>query len=396
MADPEPRAPEQQGKLPLPSFSAEGLSASAISFEAELFLTKFNDWALVCGYSDARKAKALGYALTKAAATWYQQACRRGKLTMDDWSQVELAFRERFVKAVSARFIAGEITKLGQKPKESVADFLDRCVLAQTLLDEQWAVPADAAHRNDRLQVTDAVHSAMVLHHFLRHLRPEISDKLAFCQNLESLQDHVKAAERIEKAGTDKNFAAAAPQGVSAIQESHLAAIGGGQKQQQQKKKRQPPSYYTCRLCNVKGHFINDCPRSEKQQRKQGAQRGGQQQQVQQQQPPRHLGAIPKPSQWQRPQQQQQAAAINVQGQMPGQQQQFAAYQQQPQYPGYQPLYPTLPDRDFPEVSNLSLRPAVYPPAPPSHASSEWPVPMSGAFQAAAPEWPLPGAGFHQ
>ena len=371
---------QQQGKLPLPTFSAEGESASAISFEAELFLTKFEDWATVCGYTNARKAKALGYALTKAASTWYQQACRRGKLQMDDWSELETAFRERFVKAVSARFIASEIAKLTQRRDESVADFRDRCVLAQTLLDGQWSIARGAADREARLEVADEVHEVMVLHHFLRHLRPEIRDKLAFCQNLVSLEDHVKAAERIEKAGTEKSFAAAAAAvPISAMQEGISAATT------QKKKKRQPPPSYVCRLCGIKGHFINDCPRSDKQQRKQGIRGAGQFAQQQQlpppqpQGPPRHLGAIPKSTQWQRSPA-YQAAAIGVGGQSP-QTPQFAPLQQQMTFPQQQQqLYPQLPAQDFPEMSNIGALPAPPPPPSAPLSFSEWPVAGSTGF----------------
>ena len=55
---------QNQGKLPLPLFSAEGSSVSTISMEAELFLTRFEDWATVCAYTNVLKAKALGYALS--------------------------------------------------------------------------------------------------------------------------------------------------------------------------------------------------------------------------------------------------------------------------------------------------------------------------------------------
>lgn len=362
MANPDPQ--QQQGKLPLPIFSAEGVSASAISMDAEQFLTRFEDWATVCGYTDGRKAKALGYALTKAAATWYQQSCRRGKVAMDDWTAVETAFKERFVKAISPRFIAAEIAKLGQRHKESVADYFDRCVLAQTLLDEQWVIAAGANNRADRLEVTDQVHQAMVLHHFLRHLRPEIGDKLAFCQNLNSLDDHVKAAERIEKAGMDKAFNAVAAANVSTV-DAGIAAVNAASPQK--KKKRPPPPGYVCRLCGVKGHFINECPKSDKQLRKGGV-GGGRQPELP---PPRQLGAIPKP-QWQRPQ--QQAAAIGVAApfspppqQQPFAQPQFVPQQFQPTH-GYQPIYPQLPAPTGPDmdVSNMSVH------AP---GSPDWPAP---------------------
>ena len=390
---------QNQGKLPLPLFSAEGSSASTISMEAELFLTRFEDWATVCAYTNARKAKALGYALSKAAATWYQQQCRRGKLNMEDWAAVEAAFRERFVKKVSPRFIASEFSKLTQKPRESVADFLDRCELAQTLLDDQWSVPAAAADRAARLEVTESVHQSMVLHHFLRHIRAEIGDKLAFCQNLESLEDHVKAAERIEKAGTDRqpNFNQAAN---AAIGAEEIMAIHQRPQQQQQrrKEKRVPGPSYTCKLCNIKGHFITDCPRSEKQKRRQQNQAAGAAPQAAAAAapppppaaaaaPPRHLGAIPKASQWQRPFQQQQAAAINAaapaahfQQQQPFHMQQYyAPMVHQPHQP--QSLYPVLPHDDFDEhlVSNLSTH------GQPQH-------------QAASPDWPRlsgrPNEGF--
>ena len=384
-----PQPQQQQGKLPLPVFSAEGTSASAISMNAEQFLSRFDDWATVCGYADQRKAKALGYALSKAAATWFQQTSRRGRIDMEDWSAVETAFRARFIKAISPRYIAAEIAKLSQKPKESVADFLDRCELAQTLLDEQWAVARAATHRESRLEVVESVHQSMVLHHFLRHLRPEIGDKLAFCQNLTTLDEHVKAAERIEKAGTDKSFAAAAASGASiaSIQEEPIAALqgGAGPSQPKQKKKRQPPPSYTCRLCGIKGHFINDCPRSDKQLRKQGR-TGFQQQPAQQQrpagqfhqpQPPRHLGAIPKASQWQRPQ--QQAAAIGVSGGAFSPAPQMMYQQQQFQPPMGGSLYPQLPAQDFPDthMSNMGAQQTFM--APPT-----------------SPDWPMPNSGFHQ
>ena len=366
MANPDP---QQQGKLPLPIFSAEGISASAISMDAEQFLTRFEDWATVCGYTDGRKAKALGYALTKAAATWYQQSCRRGKVSMDDWTAVETAFKDRFVKVISPKFIAAEIAKLSQRHKESVADYFDRCVLAQTLLDEQWAIAAGATNRADRLEVVDQVHQAMVLHHFLRHLRPEIGDKLAFCQNLNSLDDHVKAAERIEKAGMDKAFNAAAAGNVSSVDTASVAAFNAAAPLQK-KKKRPPPPGYICRLCGVKGHFINECPKSDKQMRKGGGGGGGGGGAGRQPEapPPRQLGAIPK-QQWQRPPQHQQAA-IGIAGgpfspppaQFQQQPAQFIPQQFQPAQ-GYQPIYPQLPAGPDMDVSNMSI------------GSPDWPAP---------------------
>ena len=368
---------QQRGKLPLPTFAAEGTSASSISIDAEQFLSRFNDWASVCGFEGERKVKALGYALTDAAGNWHKQMSKRGKLSADDWAEVEREFRGRFVKAVSPRFIAGELNKLGQKPTESVADFLDRCELAQTLLDEQWAVEAGAAHRADRLQVTDSVHQVMVLHHFLRHLRPEIGDNLALCQNLTTLDEHVKAAERIEKAGTEK---ALAKNNVAAINEE-LAAIGGGQ---QRKKKKTPPPFYVCKICNVKGHYINDCPKSERQNRKRGQGQQQQQQQQQhsfpqqqqQQQPPRHLGAIPKSNQWQRPLQQPAAAMtaapfnMGASGQPPAHLPQAVQMWQPPQA---QSIYPSLPVEDFGEnVSNLQAMQCGGNVAP--AASPGWPA----------------------
>ena len=356
----------QRGKLPLPTFSAEGTSPSAISIDAEQFLARFNDWAAVCGYDGERKAKALGHALTDAAANWHKQMGRRGKLSEDNWGNVEQAFRARFVKAVSPRYIAGELNKLAQKPTESVADFLDRCELAQTFLDEQWAIAEEATNRAARLEVTESVHQALVLHHFLRHLRPEIGDSLALCQNLETLDDHVKAAERIEKAGAEKSTGRS---NVAAMGEE-IAALGGGQAK---KKKKVPPPSYVCRICNVKGHYINDCPRSDKQTRKRGP---GQQQQAQhnlQQQPPRHLGAIPKVNHWQRPAQHHAAAmSAGAYAYHPGQAMPPSAMpppmppmQQQtiPWTAPTQPLYPQLPPEDPTEgLSTMSV-----------HDDSQWP-----------------------
>ena len=376
-------AAQQKGKLPLPTFSGEGPSASSISIDAELFLNRFNDWADVCGYQADRKVKTLSYALVGAGANWHKQMERRGKLPADDWPAVEREFRNRFVKAVSPRYIAGELNKLSQKPTESVADFLDRCQLAQTLLDEQWVVPAAAVNRAARLEVVETVHQVLVLHHFLRHLRPEIADNLALCQNLTTLDEHVKAAERIEKAGTEK----ATPKGnnVSAINEE-VAAIGGGLR----KKKKTPPSFYVCKICNTKGHYINDCPRSDRQTRRRGQ---GQQQQslpqsqsqqqpqhAQQQQPPRHLGAIPKSNlanHW-RPQQQPAAAlsagAFAYQPQLLQQQQPHPGWSNPMPPPPPQTIYPQLPPDDFPEnVSTMSVH---------------------GDGGAASPGWPALRPGF--
>ena len=323
--------------------------------------------------------------MSKAAATWYQQQCRRGKLNMEDWASVKAAFRERFAKKISPRFIASEFSKLTQKPRESVADFLTHCELAKTLLDDQWSNPTADDDRAARLEVTESVHQSMVLHHFLRHNRPEIGDKLAFCQNLESLEDHVKAAERIEKAGTDRqpHFNQAANAAIGA--EEIMAINQRPQQQQRRKDKHVPGPSYTCKLCDIKGHFITDCPRSEKQKRKQQNVAAGAAHQAAAvaaapppppaaAAPPRHLGAIPKSSKWQRPFQQQQVAAINAavpaaqfQQQQPFQMQQYYALQghHQPQS-----LYPVLPQDDFNKhlVSNPSAQ------GQPQH-------------QAASPDW---------
>ena len=241
------------GKLPMPRFSGEGQSGSAISLDAELFLGRFEDWTQVCNYANERKAKALGYALTKAAATWYQQTCRRRQVDTNSWADIRAAFSTRFMKKVSPRYIATELNQLTQRHKESVADFLDRCELAQTLLDDQWKVEAGATHQAERKETLTLVHEKLVLHHFLRHLRSDISEKLAFCPDLESLDDHVKAAERIEKAESDRQHKAplATMSEVNAFQPARQQ-----QSQQQQKKKKQPGPNYLCRLCGVAGHVV--------------------------------------------------------------------------------------------------------------------------------------------
>lgn len=289
---------ENSGKLPMPRFAAEGNSASAISMDAELFLSRFEDWTQVCGYQDGRKAKALGYALTKAAAIWYQQTSRREEVNTNDWNAIRTAFKLRFVKTVSPRFIATELNQLTQKPRESVADFLDRCELAQTLLDDQWKVDAAATHAQERKETLKVVHDRMVLHHFLRHIRPDIGEKLSFCPDLETLQDHVKAAERIEKAEADKGQRPAAP-AIASIN-APVDAINQRQGQHQQKGRKKPGPNYVCRLCGIPGHFISDCSMADKQ-KKRGTgktsspprpqQQQQQQPQQQQQQQPRY-GAV--------------------------------------------------------------------------------------------------------
>lgn len=300
------------GKLPMPRFSGEGQSGSAISLDAELFLGRFEDWTQVCNYANERKAKALGYALTKAAATWYQQTCRRRQVDTNSWADIRAAFSTRFMKKVSPRYIATELNQLTQRHKESVADFLDRCELAQTLLDDQWKVEAGATHRAERQETLTLVHEKLVLHHFLRHLRSDISEKLAFCPDLESLDDHVKAAERIEKAESDRQHKAplATMSEVNAFQPARQQ-----QSQQQQKKKKQPGPNYLCRLCGVAGHFIGDCPKSEKQQK-----RGGKGRPQQQQQHP------PAQRQHQQAQFAQQGAVPRSYGQQQQQQQPVANY----------------------------------------------------------------------
>ena len=127
-----------------------------------------------------------------------------------------------------------------------------------------------------------------------------------------------------------------------------------------------------CRLCGVKEHFINECPKSDKQMRKGGGGGGGAGR-LQEALPPRQLGAIPK-QQWQGPQPHQQAAIgtmggpfspppVQFQQQHPAQ---FVPQQQFQPVQGYQPIYPQLPTGPDMDVSNMSAH---------TVGSPDWPAP---------------------
>ena len=286
--------------LPMPRFSGEGSDAgvSEISVAARSFLTRFKDWAQISDLSDGRMAKSLGYALTGAASAWFTAVHRNNKVDTDDWPELEAAFCERFIKPVSPRYIDSELAKLPMKQGESVAIFLDRCELAQALLDDLWQVRAMDNHREARQESLDRVHEAMVLQLFLRNLRPDIRQKLNLCQGLTSLHSHVAAAEQIEKGDQEAKRAPQAGAAVAAI-DADLNAINQQQQRQgsskQGGKKKVPPPNYICRLCGTPGHFIYDCSRSDRQQhrRAKASPREPQQQQQQQQQ-----GYRPQARQW--------------------------------------------------------------------------------------------------
>lgn len=306
------------GKLPMPRFAGDTNTMSEGSVAARTFLSRFRDWADVYGFSPERTAKSFGYSLTGAADLWYQSAKRGKKVNTNDWKELEAAFKARFIKKVSPFYIDKELAKLPQRSNESVASFLDRCELAQSLLDEQWEVGENAPHADDRTDVTDQVHEAMVLQLFLRNLKTDLRSKLNICQGLTTLEQHVQAAEQLEKG--DQESKKASPQlNLSALQEA-IAALSPnqrGQQQQQQHRQgqnagkttgarpRRPGQTYICRLCGQPGHFIQDCSLSDKQQRR-GNQKGptpAQQRpsfgnQQQQQQPQQQQQQPPQPRQW--------------------------------------------------------------------------------------------------
>lgn len=297
MADEEANPPPASGKLPMPRFSGESKSMSEVSIDAELFLKRFAHWAEICQYTDDRKARALGYALTGPAAVWYQQIQRREVIELNNWTDVQREFRTRFVKEISPRFIAAELANLRQKQSETVANFLDRCQLAQTLLDDLWKPQQAENHLDSRRDATKKVHDKMVLLLFIMNLRPELAEKLNLCQKLETLEDHVVAAQHIEKSETDKGGKKSLLPAPIASADAQIEAVKreGGKK----KEKSRPPPSYTCRLCGVKGHWISDCAKSDKQQRRLSKQQHAPQRQ--QQPPPQRTDGQQRGPNWMAP-----------------------------------------------------------------------------------------------
>ena len=128
-------------KLPMPRFSGDSTGLSEGSIVARTFLARFVAWARVSNLSADMTAKSFSYALTGSADLWFQSTSRNDRVDVDDWEELMTAFSARFIKPVSPRYIDAEIAKLPQRAGESVAAFVDRCELAQSLLDETWSVP---------------------------------------------------------------------------------------------------------------------------------------------------------------------------------------------------------------------------------------------------------------
>lgn len=357
---------DQSGKIPMPNFTGVAKSNSALAINAESFLTCFNQWARACGYTDERKANTFINALSDEARDWYMTTIRRKKVEANNWNQVLREFRTRFIKSISPHYIAGEFNKLHQRPTETVAVFADRCYMAQTLLDDIWddekVEDLTAAQRVGYKQACTTVSDQLVLQHFLRHIKPELYDKLSVCQNLESLTDHIKAAEKIEATSNEKKSAT-----ISAVSIEHMSAVATRQRQQPQRKQQQPakkppPSTYVCRLCGIKGHYIYECKLSNKVKNGNNGPR--------QQQAPRHLGLTPRPpQQGQSPQQNQwQPKQFPINKASP--------IEQQPVQQQYQQCYPNLqPVDEYQEQQMASLRLQGIPQGP-----QNWPT-VNQAFQ---------------
>ncbi len=265
------------------------------------FLERFEDWCELAAYDNARKARALRYALTGAAQTWWTSAHRGTTHDMMNWAQAQAAFRARFIKAPSARVIDAELEKLTQKQKEPVLAYLDRVKTAVSLLQDLWPVPpADAgAVRQAKLTANGVVHDALVLQFFLRSLRPDIKSGIAQAPNLITLNDYTQAAVRAEELLSEMKTPSTAPTVLPVEAEvANTEAKQKGTRNKKSKKKTSassgssitpssgnpnakatspspnttPPSGYVCRICNIAGHWIQYCPNKGAQQRQGQAQ----------------------------------------------------------------------------------------------------------------------------
>lgn len=358
-------------KVPLPSFTGEGKSDADVAASAKFFIRRWTAYAESNRFSDTAKVATFGSCLKSIAATWLQMSTDYKRFDTSNWPTLIARFNTRFVKDPNHNDISKELAKLKMGDTERVQDFLDRCMLATAYLSKTFEPDAAAtqAVQDQFMKAQDAI----ALCNFLTNLRPEIQTRIDD-PNLQTLDEFAKKARTIEVNLKNNNNKISA----ISIAEEDIAAFNSfrnnnnrrfGQNQNQpQQRGKPPPPTYVCRLCGIKGHWIQNCSKSNKQQmlRTRNAQAQPQSnRQSNYQPPPRHTGAVPKTNSWQQPRRQQQQ-----------QQQQIAPLQQQEELPmesiQQQPLYPVLPHTDdYTEQQQQAA--ASY--------QAGWPLPSNYPFQ---------------
>jgi len=254
---------------------------------AQDFFERFEGWCVMANYNAGQRANALRYAMQGSALLWWNAENKSSQYDMALWPRATAAFRARFYKDPTPKYIDEELGKLLQKPKESVRSFLDRVKAAVNLLDRLWPIPEgdNDGQREAKRVANQLVHDKLVLQFFLRNLRPDIKSGMSQAPNLITLQDHITAATRAEELLAEMRPKTTPSIPVhSATTEAAAVTTGKGKKKKNKKEDNGsqgqtstpgnnpnarpssltadsvPPGNYKCHICHVPGHYIQFCP----------------------------------------------------------------------------------------------------------------------------------------
>ena len=267
-----PQAEEKRTIHAAPTFSGETTNDRATaSVKATKFMQDYETWATTSKLKDEEKVMQFPPSLMGQASLWWGNLGRcswNHTYNLESWDDIKAEFLKEFTEEISTDYISKEIEKLRQKKDEHFKDFYRRAKTLFTMDMTVWGgyFPKNRENNEALRRVQDRLFTSLLK----QKMKPELLNKLAQTPNVETSDDIYKAALKIEDAELKARLSQrkTAVNAVSIDEDDQRGAPMAAMQTKPKKKAKKPGPGYVCRICQKEGHWIQDCPDSDKQARK--------------------------------------------------------------------------------------------------------------------------------